>query len=188
MPRRPAACAADPAPPFLDGAAAAALDVQTVAYQKPESQDSTVLLAELDQSYPMPSLDGAPAGSIVVRVLVTSICGSDLAGRCCATCAAGAWRGYTDEMTPYRGPEPELRPGGSGHEVMGEVAEVVEPCALAVGTRVLVFTTGYIRLVPAARRAYTEATGESPDDMPVQGAFCRAPPPSPPGGPTQAAD
>ena len=88
-------------------------------------------------------------GTIIVRVLVTSICGSDLCGRCCATTAAGAWRGYTDP------PGGDLSvPGGTGHEVMGEVAEVVEPSSLSVGDRVLVFATGYVKAVPTARRAY----------------------------------
>lgn len=95
-------------------------------------------------------------GTVIVRVLVTSICGSDLCGRCCATTAAGAWRGYTDP------PGGDLSvPGGTGHEVMGEVADVVEPSSLSVGDRVLVFATGYVKAVPSARRAYIEVTCHS---------------------------
>ena len=88
-------------------------------------------------------------GTVIVRVLVTSICGSDLCGRCCATTVAGAWRGYTDP------PGGDLNvPGGTGHEVLGEVAEVVEPSSLTVGDRILVFATGYVKAVPTARQAY----------------------------------
>ena len=96
----------------------------TVAYQKPETPGSKVLVAELSApaSVEVPSLDKMPPGTLLVKVLVTSICGSDLAGRCCATCAAGAWRGYTDEM-PLETDNAVLRPGGTGHEVLGEVVE-----------------------------------------------------------------
>ena len=114
---------------------------------------------------------GAPArspGTVLVRTLVTSICGSDLCGRCCATTEAGAWRGYTDP------PGGDLSvPGGTGHEVMGEVVDRVEPCSLAIGDRVLVFATGYVKAVPSARRHYIEATGMSPDVMLQQGGFCQ---------------
>lgn len=107
-------------------------------------------------------------GTVIVRTLVTSICGSDLCGRCCATTAAGAWRGYTDPPGGDLGV-----PGGTGHEVMGEVAEVVPPSSLSVGDRVLVFATGYVKAVPTARRAYIAATGMSPDIMLQQGGFCQ---------------
>ena len=66
-----------------------------------------------------------------------------------------------------------LRPGGTGHEVLGEVVDLVEPSTRARGQRVLTFTTGYIRMVPAAKKAYTRRAGISPDLMPLAGAFCQ---------------
>ena len=138
------------------------------AYQRPDEGISGGMVAELG-SAATPSLAGMPPGAVLVRVLVTSICGSDLAGRCCASCTAGAWRGYTDEMNPNT----VARAGGTGHEVMGEVVSTVEPCRRAVGERVLAFTTGYIRMVPSARAAFEAATGVSADVMPLQGGFCQ---------------
>ena len=54
------------------------------AYQRPDEGISGGMVAELG-SAATPSLAGMPPGAVLVRVLVTSICGSDLAGRCCAT-------------------------------------------------------------------------------------------------------
>jgi hypothetical protein len=148
--------------------------MMTAAFQRPEgSPRSRVMRASLDHGVEVPSLAGTPPGTLLVRVLVTSICGSDLAGRCCATCAAGQWRGYTDEMNP----DTMARPGGTGHEILGEVVDVVAPSSRAVGQRVLAFSTGYIRMVPSARAAFQRATGRDPDDvLPLQGGFCQCAP------------
>jgi len=142
----------------------------TVAYQRPEKPGSKVMVAEMDHTVKVPSLDGMPPGTLLVKVLATSICGSDLAGRCCATCAVGQWRGYTDEMNAGT----MARPGGTGHEILGEVVDRVAPSSRSIGQRVLAFSTGYIRMVPSARLAFKRVTGHDPEDiLPIQGGFCQ---------------
>ena len=118
-----------------------------------------------------------PPGTLLIRTVVTSICGSDLSGQPCASCDVGAWRGFTQEMPrggfvgnrqgnpPFSVGPPS--PGGSGHELMGEVVAYVEPCdAVKIGTRVVAMSAGWGMTIN--RKAFEARTGVSGDVlMPV---------------------
>ena len=132
---------------------------------------------------PVPSLEGLPPGALLIRTVVTSICGSDLSGQPCAECAASAWRGFTPEMPKggYVGNEPggetfstgPAGVGGSGHELMGEVAAYVGPCDdVEIGDRVLCMSAGWA--LTLARKEFESRTGVSARCLlPVlSGGFC----------------
>lgn len=118
---------------------------------------------------PVPSIQGMPPGTLLIRTVVTSICGSDLSGQPCADCDVGAWRGFTQEMP--RGGFVDNKPGnktfsvgsptpgGSGHELMGEVAAYVEPCDVSIGDRVLAMSAGWGMTIN--RKEFEARTGVS---------------------------
>jgi threonine dehydrogenase-like Zn-dependent dehydrogenase len=120
-------------------------------------------------SVPVPSIEGMPPGTLLIRTVVTSICGSDLSGQPCADCDVGAWRGFTQEMPRggfvdnQPGNEPfsvgPPVPGGSGHELMGEIAAYVEPCDVNVGDRVLAMSAGWAMAIN--RKEFETRTGVS---------------------------
>ena len=142
---------------------------QLCGYMQPEEEGSARMVASLGRA-PVPSLEGLPPGCVLIRTISTSICGSDLSGMPCADCEVGEWRGFTDEMPrggfigndPANDPFPKAgppRPGGSGHELMGEVADVVEPSKLSIGQRVLAMGTGWVMGI--AKTDFEARTGES---------------------------
>ena len=112
----------------------------------------------------IPSLDGLPAGSVLIKTVASSICGSDLWGR--GGSAATDWRKQIDYLRIKRS-----CCGGSGHECIGEIAAVVEPCRFAVGDRVLAMVTSYISAVQSVRVIFEAETGFNASDLPKQGCF-----------------
>lgn len=77
-----------------------------------------------------PTLDSLPPGSVLIRSVASSICGSDLYGKG-AICGC-EWRVPLDYIHTKK-----HSVGGTGHEVIGDVAETVPPCEFKVGDRVL---------------------------------------------------
>ena len=114
---------------------------------------------------PIPTLDGKPMGTVIIKAVASSICGSDLSGGGGCGCDP-SWRKPIDHYDSLRGCV-----GGTGHEVIGEVAAVVPPCALAVGTRVLALVTSYINAVPSMAERFRARTGRNPAELPPQGAW-----------------
>jgi threonine dehydrogenase-like Zn-dependent dehydrogenase len=119
---------------------------------------------------PVPSIEGMPPGTLLIRTVVTSICGSDLSGQPCASCDVGAWRGFTQEMPrggfvgnqqgspPFSVGPPS--PGGSGHELMGEVVAYVAPTdEVNIGDRVLAMSAGWGMTIN--RKQFEARTGVS---------------------------
>ena len=123
------------------------------------------------RNVPKPSITNLPAGTILIKTHAVSICGSDYWGKgggnggCCGRGPA-EWRRPTDYLRQ------QLHTcGGTGHEALGEVAEVVEPCRFLVGQRVLTMSAAYVQAVGSVRAAFEDATGESADGLPKAGAF-----------------
>jgi len=136
-------------------------------------------------------------GSVRIRVVASSICGSDLwgCGGCHSlspgypSCQSEEGNTGTDESQTVRDDkkqegccqcqhEPSYRnwrrsleflhspslvhlPGGTGHEVIGDVVEVIEPCPIPVGTRVLALPPSYVRLQKALREALRAKVAEA---------------------------
>ena len=121
---------------------------------------------------PKPSIESLPAGTILIHTYAVSICGSDYWGKGggCCDCDHGApereWRRPTDYLRQQLD-----TCGGTGHEALGTVAEVVEPCRFRVGQRVLTMSAAYVQAVGSVRAAFESATGESADTLPKAGAF-----------------
>ena len=113
----------------------------------------------------LPSLEGLPPGSMLLKTVAASICGSDLVGRGGCGCAPD-WRKPIDYLRTK-----QKWVGGSGHEALAEVTAVVAPCALALGERVLAMVPGYIRAVDSVRAVFEARTGVSATVLPKQGAF-----------------
>ena len=82
-----------------------------------------------------------PPGTMVVKTEYASICGSDFPGKGgCAGC--NCWRrplGYLPVLANYQ------ICGGTGHELVGKVVEVQEPCQYKIGQRVLGMSPAYIK-------------------------------------------
>ena len=118
---------------------------------------------------PKPSITNLPVGTILIKTCAVSICGSDYWGKgggggCCG--GPAEWRRPTDYLRQ------QLHTcGGTGHEALGEVAEVVAPCRFRVGQRVLTMSAAYVQAVGSVRAAFEDATGESADALPKAGAF-----------------
>eukprot|EP01064_Diplonema_japonicum_P013641 TRINITY_DN21182_c3_g1_i1.p1 TRINITY_DN21182_c3_g1~~TRINITY_DN21182_c3_g1_i1.p1 ORF type:complete len:381 (+),score=45.41 TRINITY_DN21182_c3_g1_i1:80-1222(+) len=111
----------------------------------------------------MPTLEGLPKGMMIVKTVVTSICGSDLWGKG----GEGEWRGVIDHFWAKKGCV-----GGSGHEVLGEVINVNKPCRTPVGTLVLCMTTNYLQGVDSVAEEFEQTTGYPVKNLPSQGSFC----------------
>ena len=90
---------------------------------------------------PKPSTEDLPAGTILIKSYAVSICGSDLWGKG-GCCDSPEWRRPTDYLRQQM-----YTCGGTGHEALGEVAEVVEPCRFRVGQRVLALSAAYVQAV-----------------------------------------
>lgn len=111
---------------------------------------------------PKPTLKGLPPGSVLLAVLACSICGSDLWGKNEET-----GRRPTDFI---KAKDPLC--GGSGHELIGQVVDIVEPCSLLqVGQRVLALSPAYIKRIQTVRAAFEGATKESANILPDLGGF-----------------
>lgn len=113
---------------------------------------------------PKPTLDGLPAGSVLIQTKAASICGSDLygSGQICGC----EWRKPIDYLVTK-----QHCVGGSGHEVIGSVVQAVEPCGLKVGDPVLAMVPSYISAVASVRAVFEERTGVAASVLPNQGAF-----------------
>ena len=117
---------------------------------------------------PKPSIESLPAGTILIKTYAVSICGSDYWGKGGggSCCGGPEWRRPTDYLRQ------QLHTcGGTGHETLGEVAGVVEPCRFRVGQRVLTMSAAYVQAVGSVRAAFESATGKSADALPKAGAF-----------------
>ena len=114
---------------------------------------------------PKPSTEDLPAGTILIKSYAVSICGSDLWGKG-GCCDSPEWRRPTDYLRQQM-----HTCGGTGHEALGEVAEVVEPCRFRVGQRVLALSAAYVQAVGSIRAAFESETGESANTLPRAGAF-----------------
>ena len=112
----------------------------------------------------VPTLDGLPVGSVLIKNLAASICGSDLIGT--GEICGCEWRIPIQHLDALQGAV-----GGPGHEVIGEVVGVVTPCALNVGDKVLAMVTSYIASVPSVRSVFEAQTGVDASTLPKQGAF-----------------
>ena len=118
---------------------------------------------------PKPSITNLPPGTILIKTCAVSICGSDYWGKgggggCCG--GSAEWRRPTDYLRQ------QLHTcGGTGHEALGEVAEVVAPCRFHDGQRVLTMSAAYVQAVSSVRAAFESATGENADALPKAGAF-----------------
>lgn len=98
-----------------------------------------------------------PHGSVLIRTTAASICGSDFCGQGPAALPAKeeendsspssfgvSWRKPLDYLSLLA--EQQIC-GGTGHELMGEVVEVVEPCRFHRGQQVLAFSPLYFKRV-----------------------------------------
>lgn len=113
---------------------------------------------------PKPTLDALPTGSVLIQNIGVSICGTDICGKG-AICGC-AWRMPTNNLDSFKGCI-----GGSGHETIGKVVQVVEPSSLKVGDVVLAMVTSYISAVESVASVFEQRTGVSVSSMPKQGAF-----------------
>ena len=111
---------------------------------------------------PRPKIEGLPRGTVLIKSVALSICGSDLWGRG----GCGEWRKTTDYLRSH-----QSVCGGTGHEAIGEIVEVVEPCRFCIGQRVLAMSSAYAQSVGSIRAAFESETGEKADILPKQGAF-----------------
>ena len=83
-----------------------------------------------------------PPGTMVVKTEYASICGSDFPGKGGGCGGCNCWRrplGYLHVLARYQ------ICGGTGHELVGRVVEVQEPCKYHIGQRVLGMSTAYIK-------------------------------------------
>jgi threonine dehydrogenase-like Zn-dependent dehydrogenase len=87
-----------------------------------------------------------PPGSVLLRTVAASICGSDFYGQGPGggPCHSYCWRRPLDYLKVLK--ERQIC-GGTGHELLGEVVEVVEPSKLQVGQRVLALSPLYMKWV-----------------------------------------
>eukprot|EP00755_Sulcionema_specki_P015224 Sspe_Gene.58774::Locus_32261_Transcript_1_1_Confidence_1.000_Length_2124::g.58774::m.58774/K00008/SORD, gutB; L-iditol 2-dehydrogenase len=107
-----------------------------------------------------------PPGMMLIKAVASSICGSDLYGKCHPSCPSNSWRSVIPYFWSKRGAV-----GGSGHETIGEVVEVKEPCSWKKGQLVLAMVTTYIQVVDSVRQTFENQTGVSADTLPKQGCF-----------------
>lgn len=116
-----------------------------------------------------------PPGTVLIQTMAASICGSDLFGL--GGCAASPrWRRPTDLLTDM----PE-KCGGSGHEVIGVVRDVVPPPAgdadknaLFIGQKVLAMPLAYLFKVSSMRKVFERETSTRLEEVYLEetGAFC----------------
>ena len=126
--------------------------------------DAQTLVAEL-RNVAIPSIEGLPAGVMLMKTVATSVCGSDLWGKMSAD--GEPWRGVIDHYW-----EKDGAVGGSGHEVVAKVVKVNEPCKRRIDDVVLCMTTNYLQGVDTVREEYEKTTNASVNDLPTQGSFC----------------
>ena len=114
-----------------------------------------------------PTLVDFPPGSVLIRTVAASICGTDLWGK--GGCCDCDWRKPLDFLSQKRS-----LCGGSGHEIIGVVEQSVKPCSLRVGQRVLAMSPLYISYVKDLCDRFKEATGkEASSVLPDMGGFCQ---------------
>ena len=120
-----------------------------------------------------------PPGTVLIKTIATSICGSDLFGLGgCKSCPN--WRRPTDLFAIM-----QKRCGGSGHEAIGKIVDIV-PLSnwsttdqnnppLTVGQRVLAMPSTYIMKVSSMREAFEKETGLDVNLVfqEEHGAFCQ---------------
>ena len=119
-----------------------------------------------------------PPGTVLIQTIAASICGSDLFG--IGGCQSSPeWRRPTDLFEVMQD-----RCGGSGHEVIGRIIDMVPPASsirevknknnLSVGQRVLAMPSTYLKRVTSMQEAFEKETGLNvhkvfPEET---GAFC----------------
>ena len=111
---------------------------------------------------PKPSLAGLPVGTVLIHTVAASICGTDMWGMNKAT-----GRGTLDYLKT-------IQPvgGGSGHEVIGKVVDIVMPCSkLHVGQLVLAMVPAYIKRIESIKNTFEKETRESATVLPDGGGF-----------------
>jgi len=113
---------------------------------------------------PLPTIKDLPNGTVLIKSIALSICGSDLWGKG----GCGEWRRPTDYLRTH-----QSTCGGTGHEAIGEVVEVVDPCRFRIGQRVVAMSSAYVQAVGSIRAAFERETGEKADVLPKQGAFAQ---------------
>lgn len=94
-------------------------------------------------SLDLPSFDDRPypPGTVLIRTIAASICGSDFVGKGPDnSCHGCCWRQSLDALGTFTC-------GGTGHELLGEIVQIVEPCKYPVGQRVLAFPPIYFKQV-----------------------------------------
>jgi len=117
---------------------------------------------ELRNDVPKPTLDGLPAGSVLVRTVAASICGSDLIGENKSTGRQAI--DYLDALSGCC--------GGSGHELLGDIVEVVAPCnKFETGQRVLAMAPLYIRRMKCLKTRFENETNMDVSVLPDTGGF-----------------
>ena len=83
-----------------------------------------------------------PPGTMLLKTVAASICGSDFPGKGGCNC----WRRPLDYLNVLA--DCQIC-GGSGHELLGTVVEVQGPCRYNVGQRLLGMSTAYIKWIIA---------------------------------------
>ena len=113
---------------------------------------------------PRPTIRDLPNGTVLIKSIVLSICGSDLWGKG----GCGEWRKPTDYLRTH-----QSTCGGTGHEAIGEIVEIIEPCRFRIGQRVVAMSSAYVQAVGSIKAAFEKETGEKADVLPKQGAFAQ---------------
>ena len=119
---------------------------------------------------PIPKIEGKPPGTVLIRTIATSICGSDLFGLGGCPCCP-KWRRPTALLDAM----PEIS-GGSGHEALGVIVDMIPTTSheFSTGQRVLAMSTLYMYKVASLKDVIEEETGcDIKSAYPDQcGAFC----------------
>ena len=110
---------------------------------------------------PKPTVEGLPQGSLILRTAAASICGTDLFGTNEETGRDAI--GFLDTFSGCC--------GGSGHEILGEVVDVVEPSKFHKGQLLLAMAPLYIRGMKTLRVRFESYTATSPTALPDNGGF-----------------
>lgn len=132
------------------------------AFCQPEPAEKDKRVCFELRKVPKPSLAGLPAGTALIRTVAVSICGTDLWG---ANKSTG--RGTLDYLKTIQPVS-----GGSGHEVIGRVVDLITPCSeLNVGQLVLAMVPAYIKRIESIKNAFVERTRESVSVLPDLGGF-----------------
>lgn len=115
---------------------------------------------------PRPSLTNLPSGTVLVRTIASSICGTDMWGKNETT-----GRQTLDYLQTI-----QATCGGSGHEVIGQVVDIVPSDTndkVQIGQHVLVLVPAYIKRIESIKRAFEKETNQDASVLPDGGGFAQ---------------